>query len=141
MVKTKEKQKGRYIEARGARKTSVARVRLLPVHKFSFVINGQDPDQYFKTSVQRSAVSAPLNLVGGIDALKQYGISVWVRGGGLIGQSEAVRHGLARALTLLNQDWKKMLKQAGFLSRDPRMVERKKYGLKKARRAPQWSKR
>lgn len=132
MIAIKEK----YIEARGARKTSVARVRL--VKEPGFFVNGRDYKAYFKILKYQMAVEAPLNLVS---SDKKLGVSVRVVGGGLTGQAEAIRHGLARVLVKLNPDFRKKLKQAGFLTRDPRIVERKKYGLKKARRAPQWSKR
>lgn len=128
--------KDKYTEGRGARKTAVARVRLLK--EPGFFVNGKNYKDYFKTPVQRSAVEMPLTVV---DWDKKMGVSVHVVGGGLTGQAEAVRHGLAQALVRLNQEFRKKLKQAGFLTRDPRVVERKKYGLKKARRAPQWAKR
>lgn len=125
-----------YIEARGARKTAIARVRL--VKEPGFLVNGKNYKDYFKTPKHRLTVEAPLALV---DADKKMGISVKVSGGGSTGQAEAVRHGLATALTKHNQEFRKKLKPFGFLTRDPRVVERKKYGLKKARRAPQWAKR
>ncbi len=131
----------KYIEARGARKTSVARVRLISGGKPGIIVNNKDYKQYFKTDVQRAAVEAPLAVVGGFKELPKQTITVRVSGGGLTGQSEAIRHGLARVLVKLKEEWRKQLKQPGFLKRDPRMVERKKYGLKKARRAPQWAKR
>ena len=132
MINAKEK----YIEARGARKTSIARVRL--IKEPGFVINGKSHKDYFKFPKHRLIVEAPLALTAADNNL---GISVKVVGGGLTGQAEAVRHGLAQALVKLNQDFRKKLKKAEFLTRDPRAVERKKYGLKKARRAPQWAKR
>lgn len=125
-----------YIEARGARKTAVARVRL--VKEPGFLVNGKNYKDYFKMPKHRLTVEAPLTLV---DADKKMGISVKVSGGGPTGQAEAVRHGLSAALVKLNQEFRKKLKPLGFLTRDPRVVERKKYGLKKARRAPQWAKR
>lgn len=140
MTKIQE-TRNKYVEARGARKTSVARVRLISGGKPAILINGKDFKQYFKTDVQRQAVEAPLNIIGGLKELAKQSVSVKVSGGGLTGQAEAVRHGLARVLVKLNPEWRKQLKAAGFLKRDPRMVERKKYGLKKARRAPQWAKR
>jgi len=140
MIKKQETITKDYVEARGARKTSVARVRLVS-GKAAVVINNKDYKVYFKTPAQRAAVEAPLDLVGSIKALEGRGVSVKVSGGGLSGQAVAVRHGLARALAKLNEAWKQKLRQAGLLTRDPRRVERKKYGLKKARRAPQWAKR
>ena len=125
-----------YIEARGARKTAIARVRL--VKELGFLVNGKNYKDYFKIPKHRLIVEAPLALV---DVDKKIGISVRVSGGGQTGQAEAVRHGLATALTRHNQEFRKKLKSFGFLTRDPRVVERKKYGLKKARRAPQWAKR
>jgi len=128
--------KQEYIEARGARKTAIARVRL--VKEPGFVVNGKNYKDYFKIPKHRLTVEAPFNL---IDADNKIGISVKVSGGGPTGQAEAVRHGLATALVKHNPEFRKKLKPFGFLTRDPRVVERKKYGLKKARRAPQWAKR
>lgn len=125
-----------YIESRGSRKTAVARVRL--VKQPGIVVNGVDYKDYFKMPKYQASVEAPMLLV---DLDKKIGFTVKVSGGGLTGQAEAVRHGLARVLVSLNVEFRKKLKQAGFLTRDPRMVERKKYGLRKARRAPQWAKR
>lgn len=134
-----------YIEARGSRKTALARIRIISEDKKTahqkIVVNGKDYNDYFKLPAHRAAVVAPLTIVGGPAVLGKRGVSVLVRGGGATGQAEAVRHGLARALVKLEAGWRKQLKVAGFLTRDPRAVERKKYGLKKARRAPQWSKR
>ena len=131
----------KYIEARGARKTAVARVRLIEGGRSEIFVNEKDFRKYFKTPIQVAAVEAPLNLIGGLKMLGKRKISAQVRGGGLTAQSEAVRHGLAQALSKLEAAWRPVLKQAGYLTRDARVVERKKYGLKKARRAPQWSKR
>ena len=97
-----------------------------------------DYKEYFKIPKHQMLVSAPLKLVGVLDKM---GITVRVAGGGIGMQAEAVRHGLSRALILFNEEFKKVLKHAGFVTRDARSVERKKYGLKKARRAPQWQKR
>jgi len=127
----------RYFEAVGRRKTAVARVRLSP-GKGVFSINGKKPEEYFQAPKDRRAAMMPLSelgLTGSID------VSVKVMGGGTSAQGEAVRHGVARALTKFNPELKKRLRVMGFMTRDPRMVERKKYGLKKARRAPQWAKR
>ena len=136
MTNKLEKVIEKYIEARGARKTAVARVRL--VGEAGFVVNGKDYKDYFKLSKHRLAVESPLSLVG---LEKKMGVSVKVVGGGLTGQAEAVRHGLAGVLVKHNEEFRKTMRSSGFLTRDPRVVERKKYGLKKARRAPQWAKR
>ena len=132
--------KGRYIESRGGRKTAVARVRLTP-DLTGIIVNGKPIATYFPMPKHRMAVESPITLIGGFDLVGGKGVSVWVKGGGVTGQAEAARHGLARVLSTLDPSWKLRLKAAGFLTRDPRAVERKKYGLKKARRAPQWSKR
>jgi len=128
--------KERYFEARGSRKTSVARVRIYE-KKIGIIINDKDLKEYFKMLVHQEAVTNPLKLLN----QSKLGATVKVYGGGLTGQAEAVRHGISRALVKLNPEFKVPLRQAGFLTRDSRMVERKKYGLKKARRAPQWAKR
>jgi len=122
--------KTKYFYGTGRRKTSVARVRLYP-GSGKITINGKESE------LQDETVS-PLKLVG---KLGSYDISVIVSGGGTTGQNEAMRHGIARALVVLNSEYRPTLKKAGYLTRDPREVERKKPGLKKARRAPQWSKR
>lgn len=136
-VKTKPVAEERYFEAVGRRKTSVARVRLYP-KKAGLTVNGKDFKQYFKMPRSQEVVMAPLDM---LKAPEKFGISAKVFGGGLTGQAEAVRHGISRALVEFNDLNKKRLRAAGFLTRDSRMVERKKYGLKKARRAPQWAKR
>lgn len=129
--------KERYVETVGRRKTSVARVRVYP-KKSGVVVNGVDYKHYFKTPKHQEVAVSPLDL---IKVPEKIGIEVKVFGGGLTGQAEAVRHGLSRALVELSETHRKKLRSAGFLTRDSRMVERKKYGLKKARRAPQWAKR
>lgn len=138
--KTETKPKNRYIEERGGRKTSVARVRLVD-NESGIMVNGKECSAYFPSAKHRQAVEAPLLLVGGPDAIGKKGVSVHVKGGGVTGQAEAARHGLARVLCALDPSWRIKLKVAGYLKRDPRAVERKKYGLKKARKSPQWSKR
>ena len=135
-LKTEAKPE-RYFEAIGSRKTALARVRLFTKTK-SILINDTDCVNYFKQSRYQAVVRAPFELMKTADKL---GATVRVSGGGLTAQAEAIRHGLSRALVLFNPDYKKRLRNAGFLTRDSRMVERKKYGLKKARRAPQWAKR
>ena len=121
----------------GRRKTSVARVRLLPGDG-KFVINGRDIDDYFGLETLKMVARQPLNLTGTIDS---FDVIVNVYGGGTTGQAGAIRHGIARALIEADPNLRSELKRAGYLTRDSRMVERKKYGLKKARRAPQFSKR
>jgi small subunit ribosomal protein S9 len=127
-----------YIEAVGRRKTSTARARITPAKKTEIVVNGKTVDEYFKTEVQRSNVKQPFAVEG---LVQEFTVSVKVNGGGISSQSEAVRHGISRALTKFEETLRKPLKSAGYLKRDPRMKERRKFGLKKARRAPQWSKR
>ena len=130
-------EKKRYCEGVGRRKTAVARIRVSEGPK-QFVVNGMPYQEYFKMFRLEKIVTAPLSELG-IET--PYSISGKVTGGGVKAQAEAVRHGLARALVLLNEEYKKRLRKLGFLTRDSRRVERKKYGLKKARRAPQWAKR
>lgn len=132
----------RYIEAVGRRKTSTARVRITPAAKMSFVVNGQDAKDYFKTESERRLIQDPV--IQGVTETKvagKWSIEVKVSGGGTHSQAEAVRHGVARALVENDEELRGALKHAGFLKRDPRAKERRKFGLKKARKAPQWSKR
>jgi len=129
---------GSFIPAVGRRKTSIARVRLIKNGKGAITINGKPFDEFFSTYDLRSQIEAPLKAIGQAEAVD---ISVKVTGGGIRGQAEAVRHGIARALIQLNPTFRKTLKKLGHLSRDPRKKERKKPGLKAARRSPQWSKR
>ncbi len=121
----------------GRRKSSVARVRLIP-GSGSITVNKKPLDEYFGMELLKAEVRRPLQLVG---AEGQYDVVATVKGGGTTGQSGALRHGIARALCQADPDNRPALKAAGFLTRDPRMKERKKYGLKKARRASQFSKR
>lgn len=121
----------------GRRKSATARVRLVSDAK-ELMVNGQPFSQYFPTFTLQQRVLAPLQLTSQQDA---FGITVRVRGGGKRGQADAVRLGVARALLLVNPAWRKQLKDAGMLTRDARVKERKKFGLKRARRAPQFSKR
>jgi small subunit ribosomal protein S9 len=121
----------------GRRKSAVARVRLVP-GEGKILVNKRDIDDYFGLETLKMTIRQPMNLVnvgGSFDVL------VNVRGGGLSGQAGAIRHGISRALCKVNPELRAALKKAGFLTRDPRMKERKKYGLKAARRAPQFSKR
>ncbi|OGY81714.1 MAG: 30S ribosomal protein S9 [Candidatus Kerfeldbacteria bacterium RIFCSPHIGHO2_12_FULL_48_17] len=127
-----------YVYAVGRRKSAVARVRLYKKGEPRLVINGKPLHEVFVNSYWQGMVEAPLQVV---DAAGKFYISVKVEGGGLRGQAESIRHGIARVLQLFNPEWRTLLKRAGFLKRDPRVKERKKYGLKRARRAPQWSKR
>ena len=124
--------------ATGRRKKSVARVRLIPGGTGNIVINKRDLDDYFGLETLKMIVRAPLNLT---DTLGKFDVSVNVYGGGTTGQAGAIRHGIARALLQVEDSYRAPLKAAGLLTRDPRMKERKKYGLKAARRAPQFSKR
>lgn len=121
----------------GRRKCSVARVRLVPGNG-SIIVNKRELDDYFGYETLKMIVRAPLVLT---DTLGKYNVYVNVYGGGYTGQAGAIRHGISRALLDVNPEYRKTLKTAGFLTRDPRMKERKKYGLKAARRAPQFSKR
>ena len=127
-----------YFEAVGRRKSSMARVRLFDGGDKLFLINNKPFDVYFPTLELRQTAKSPLEKT---DYLNKLTVSAVVRGGGSHSQAGAVRHGLARTLVLFNPDFRKLLKRAGFLKRDPRMRERKKFGLKRARRAPQWAKR
>lgn len=121
----------------GRRKSSVARVRLLP-GQGNIVINGRDIEEYFGYETLKRDVRRPLQMT---DTLAKYDVFVNVNGGGFTGQSGAIRHGISRALLKADAELRPALKAAGFLTRDARMKERKKYGLKAARRAPQFSKR
>jgi small subunit ribosomal protein S9 len=121
----------------GRRKTSVARIRLLPGDG-NITINGRDYAEYFPRLAYQTAVKAPLDL---LEVSGNYDVVVKVHGGGPTGQADAVRHGIARALSEESQEARGELKEAGLLTRDSRSVERKKYGLKKARKRPQFSKR
>jgi len=121
----------------GRRKSAVARVYLLP-GKGNITINKRAIDEYFGLETLKLIVRQPLNLT---DTLSKFDVKVNVYGGGYTGQAGAIRHGISRALLIADDDFRQPLKRAGFLTRDPRMKERKKYGLKGARRAPQFSKR
>ena len=121
----------------GRRKDAVARVRLVPGNG-KITINGRDIEEYFMLDTLKLIVRQPLKLT---DTENKYDVIANVYGGGYTGQTGAIRHGIARALVKENETYKSELKKAGFLSRDSRMKERKKYGLKKARKAPQFSKR
>jgi len=136
-TKTTQTHEGKYIEATGRRKTSVARVRIFADNE-GITVNEKDYKTYFPTEEMQKIVE---------DAFRKtrpqtrFGVSVLVKSGGIHSQAEAVRHGLARALIKFDAELRTKLKRPGFLKRDPRMKERRKFGLRKARRAPQWSKR
>lgn len=138
MDTTTNKEKKRYIEAIGRRKTAVARVRITEAGKAKFIVNDKDSDSYFKTdelrAITRDALSKSKLPV-------KFSVSALVKGGGIHAQAEALRHGITRALVEYDEELRGKLKKLGFLKRDPRMKERKKFGLKKARKSPQWSKR
>ena len=138
MSKKQEKTQP-YIEAVGRRKTSVARVRFFSKGNGSIVINDKNMVDYFPTEELKWIVESPFKKK--IDLVKEFRVTAKISGGGIHSQAEALRHGISRALIKFNADFRKSLKKAGFLTRDARMKERRKFGLKKARKAPQWSKR
>lgn len=126
----------KYVEGVGRRKTSVARVRITE-GKGDVVVNERALDEFFTVPRLRDYVLSPLKRLG----IETVGVSVKVVGGGIAGQAQAIRHGLARAIVTRDEGYKGQLRSLGFLTRDSRAVERKKYGLKKSRKSPQWSKR
>lgn len=132
------KSKKAYMYGTGRRKSSVARVHLFPGGTGAITVNGRDIDDYFGLETLKLIVRQPLTTVGLVGKVD---IEATVAGGGVTGQAGAIRHGIARALLAVDETYRPALKAAGFLTRDPRMKERKKYGLKAARRAPQFSKR
>lgn len=137
VVERVEAPKKKYIEGIGRRKTSTARVRISEGGR-GIAVNGKDYSVYFPTLEMQKIVEGALremNMEG------KFGVEVKISGGGIHSQAEALRHGLSRALVIFNAEFRKRLKKAGYLKRDPRMKERRKFGLKKARKAPQWSKR
>ena len=140
MTKTSTKQV-KYFEGIGRRKTAIARVRFYPTglgaKGSELTVNDVDYKEYFPILRFQKNITAPLKVLSG----KNGAVTVKVYGGGVMAQSEAITLGLARSLVKFNPDFKKELRAYGHLTRDPRMVERKKFGLKKARRAPQWRKR
>ncbi len=139
-IKNKQtKKRDQYFEGIGRRKESIARVRVYPNKKGEFLINGKKIEDYFPIFYHQSLISSMItNFSLGEN---KYTISIKVSGGGKTGQAESIRLGLGRALLKMSPSLKKDLRKTGALTRDSRVVERKKYGLKKARRAPQWSKR
>ncbi len=137
MAKIASKKKVQYWGT-GRRKKAVARVRLIPGGTGSIIINGRDIDEYCDLETMKFVIRQPLVLTA---TDSKYDVFVNVNGGGFTGQAGAIRHGIARALIVAEPELRPAVKKEGFLTRDPRMKERKKYGLKKARRAPQFSKR
>lgn len=135
-TKTTKEKAERYVEAVGRRKTAIARVRITPGSKTTFIVNEKELEGYFPIKEMQDIVKQPFAEIG-----DKFKVSVKVTGGGAHSQSEAVRHGIARALVENEATLRKTLKKAGYLKRDPRAKERRKFGLKKARKAPQWSKR
>ena len=126
-----------YVYGTGRRKTAVARVRLLPGDG-TIVVNGKPADEYFGGATRDGALSLPFRVT---ETEGRYSASILVAGGGITGQVGAIRHGIARALLAAHPDARPALREAGLLTRDPRAKERKKYGLKRARKAPQYTKR
>lgn len=126
-----------YYYGTGRRKTSVARVRLVPGNG-TVVINGKPMETLYSSETMRALIMRPLRLT---NLAEQFSIMVLVSGGGYVSQAGAIRHGVARAVAQLNGELRPVLRREGLLTRDPRMKERKKYGLKRARRAPQYTKR
>ena len=128
----------RYFEAIGRRKTAVARVRLFTRGDKAFLINGKPYQKYFILEEDQQLAASSMKKMKCLDKFR---ISAVVKGGGHHAQAEAVKHGTARVLVYFNNNFRKRLRRAGYLTRDPRMRERKKFGLKRARKSPQWSKR
>jgi small subunit ribosomal protein S9 len=131
-----EKTDKRYIETVGRRKTSVARVRITPAVKISITVNDKEFEKYFVVPEYRRTIMNVFN-----DVNEKFSVTAKLVGGGIASQAEALRHGIARALVESDQSVRTKLKVKGYLKRDPRAKERRKFGLKKARKAPQWSKR
>jgi small subunit ribosomal protein S9 len=131
-------KKEKYFQAVGRRKTAVARVRLFDKGDKSITVNEKDYKKYFPTIDLQQIIESPLSKM---KIEEKFKVQAKVQGGGMHAQAEALRHGISRTLVKFNEDFKKRLRKAGFLTRDSRMRERKKFGLKRARRAPQWSKR
>ncbi len=129
---------GAYYYGTGRRKTAVARVRLYPSGDGLITVNGRTADEYFPRETLMQAIRSPLRA---LELNNRFSISVRVVGGGVSGQAGAVRHGIARALVRADEEFRSTMRKNGFLTRDSRMKERKKYGLKRARKAPQYTKR
>jgi small subunit ribosomal protein S9 len=133
-----KKTSDKYIETIGRRKTASARVRMTPASKTSYIINDKELAAYFPTKQLQDTVTSAITDSKTVEKFK---VTVITKGGGVAGQAIAVRHGIARGLNEYDALLRPVLKKAGFLKRDPRAKERRKFGLKKARKAPQWSKR
>ena len=138
MATTKTTKDERYIEAVGRRKTAIARARITPSTRTAVIVNNKDANVYFPTETLRITALEPFLKVSLPTA---FSVSVHVTGGGIAGQATAVRHAISRALIIFDPALRGGLKKEGFLKRDPRAKERRKFGLKKARKSPQWSKR
>jgi len=136
--KKKVVKKPKYWEGIGRRKTAMARVRIFARGKKEFLVNEKILEEYFPIEALQQMATVPLRTLKLLPKLR---VSAKVKGGGIFAQAEAIRHGMSRALVNFNPNFRKKLQKAGFLTRDPRMKERKKFGLKRARRAPQWQKR
>lgn len=126
----------KYIETVGRRKTASARVRITPGTKQGVTVNGKDANEYFPIAEHQHMIRSPLTMIE-----EKFSVTAVVNGGGIAAQAEAVRHGIARAIEAFDATKRTELKKAGYLKRDPRAKERRKPGLKKARKSPQWSKR
>ncbi|MBI2054132.1 MAG: 30S ribosomal protein S9 [Candidatus Staskawiczbacteria bacterium] len=137
-IKEESGKPDRYFAAIGRRKTAMARIRLFTKGEKGLFVNNKPYEQYFRSEEDQHTAASSLKKMKCFD---KFMVTVNVKGGGRSSQAEAIRHGTARVLVVFNQNFRKRLRKAGFLTRDPRMRERKKFGLKRARRAPQWSKR
>lgn len=137
-IKESSFKSDRYFEAVGRRKTAIARVRLFTKGEKQFIVNGKPYNEYFSVEKDKETAVSSMKKMKCFDKFR---VTVVVRGGGRNAQSEAIRHGTARVLVDFNNNFKKRLRKVGYLTRDPRMRERKKFGLKRARKAPQWAKR
>lgn len=133
-----KKHEDKYIEAVGRRKTAIARVRIFEAGKSSFLINDRELENYFPTQKLQLIAKDPFSKV---KLPSKFKVTAHINGGGINAQAEALRHGISRALLSFDQGLRKEIKSLGFLKRDPRAKERRKFGLKKARKSPQWSKR
>lgn len=138
MIKSETKKTEKYISAVGRRKTSVASVHITPSKEKELIVNHKDYRVYFPTEELRSLLMEPFVKA---KISQKFTVSVILKGGGVHSQAEAARHGISRALIAYDVELRKRIKKEGFLKRDPRAKERRKFGLKKARKAPQWSKR
>ncbi len=133
------KNSDKYIEAVGRRKTATARVRITPAPKMTYEINGKTIEEYFPTKELQTIATEAFNEAKLTET--KFKVTILAKGGGISGQADAVRHGMARALIDYDKELRGKLKKVGFLKRDPRAKERRKFGFKKARKSPQWSKR